>query len=398
VVVSDEEGTNSVTLNANSEGYVDADELQAAVETLYGKNPTARTLNLAVSGYTVIDGQSVKTTGETTATVSLDAPFIDSGYWLTGDFAGWNKDGALQFSHSDADVYDDPYFTIVFTTTADNQYWKIISQTNYDGDFWAGGETGVVGVTTDGDTSTSGSLTTDNPGAGKIETAGMYKLTINMMDYTYEITPVAPQFYMVGALPGWSEDGAKTALLYPTSATVMSYTSKYTGAWDLKLWNKNDLGNWDVAYGCVNDGDNSESGTLTNSGAGAISAPSAEYYTFSIDLSTMTYTWTKLSDQSPTEFATMGIAGSFNGWSFSGMTQVTPHNWYVQTTLSEGDEIKFLSDSSWANNWGTDLTVTSASFYGTGTQNGANIKIGESGTYNIYLNDITGEFAFVVEE
>ena len=115
----------------------------------------------------------------------------------------WDAAGMVKFTHSDTNVYDDPVFKISFETTADNQYWKIIPQDNVDGEFWA--NPGVVGPKTDGDDSMSGSLTNENPGAGKIAKAGKYILTINMMDYTYTIEAAPTELYMTGsAFDSWS--------------------------------------------------------------------------------------------------------------------------------------------------------------------------------------------------
>ena len=387
-------------LPATVDGKVSGVELSQYITSIYGKRPEARTEEGKVYLYATHNGGTVKIyAGKVTFQVVPKAPFISEGYYLIGDMNSWDGTKMLdyKFSHSSADVYEDPVFTVTFTTTADNQYWKIIPQSNVDANnVWNEGETGVVGVKVDGDTSSEGELTTTKPQAGKIEKAGLYQLTINMMDYTYTIKAVAPQFYMVGALPGWSAEGAAKALLYPSSTTTMSYTSKYTGAWDLKLWNKDDLGNWDNAYGCEVDGDNSESGNLINSNAQAISAPSAEFYTFTIDIVKMTYTWTKLANQNPTEYTKIGVIGEFNGWgSDMEMTQVTPHNWYVQGTVSDGG-LKFRANGGWAVNWGTNLTVTGSDFYGTGTQDGSDITV-PAGTYDFYLNDITGEFAIVAK-
>lgn len=408
VVVSDEAvSTYTVELYADAEGerkdlepdkdgYVLTADLQDAVVSLCGARPVARSLFMDITCLTDIAGQSIQNVTKNVAiSVTPIAPFIDSGYYLTGDFAGWNKEGALAFTHiGSGDVYDNPEFQILFTATADNQYWKIISKTNYDNDFWTEGTTGVVGTKVDGDTSTEGLLTTEKPQAGKIEKAGIYMLTINMMEYSYTIKPVAPQFYMVGALPGWNAEGAAKALLYPQSSTTMQYTSKFTGAWDLKLWNKNDLGNWDACYGCTVDGDNSASGALINSNAQAISAPTAEFYTFKVDLASMTYSWTKLENQTPTEYTSMGIIGDFNGWSADvEMTQVTPHNWYAVATVTDGG-LKFRANADWDVNWGAQLTISDSDFYGKGVQGGDNITV-PAGTYAFYINDITSDFAIV---
>ena len=400
LAVSGTDGNTVVDMVADADGKVSVEELEDAVTLIYGKSPIERTLNITVSAnvkVTTADG--VINVNRVASPFALkatpDAPFIDSGYYLTGDFAGWNKDGALPFTHlGNGNVYDDPEFQIMFTVTQANQYWKIISATNYNNEFWAEGETGVVGTVIDGDTSFEGNLTTTSPQAGKIEQPGMYLMTINMMDYTYTIKSVAPQYFMVGAVPGWNAEGAAKALLYPKSGTVMSYTTKYTGAWDLKLWNKNDLGNWDACYGCAVDGDNSPSGALINANAQAISAPSAEYYTFTIDLAAMTYSWTKLDNQSPTEYNAIGVIGDFNGWGGDlAMTQVTPHNWYAVGTVTDGG-LKFRANNGWDINWGASLSVSDSQFYGQGVQNGDNIRV-PAGTYAFFMNDITGEFAIV---
>lgn len=402
VAISGQDTDKGGSIIADTDGNVSASELKAIVTDMYGKAPVEHPLSITVStvaANNTADGEVFvqRQASPFTLKVKLDAPFIDTAYYLTGDFAGWNKEGALPFTHlGSGNVYDSPEFQIVFTATSDNQYWKIISGTNYDGDFWAEGETGVVGTVVDGDTSFDGQLTTTKPQAGKLEKGGLYIMTINMMEYTYSIKAMAPQFYMVGALNGWTADGAAASLLYPQSSTTMSYTSKFTGAWDLKLWNKSDLGNWDNCYGSIVDGDSSPAGALINSGAQAISAPSAEYYTFAVDIASMTYSWTKLDNQSPTEYTKMGVIGDFNGWGGDmEMTQVTPHNWYVVGTVTDGG-LKFRADADWAVNWGADLSVTSSNFYGKGVANGPNIWV-PAGTYAFYLNDITGDLAIVAQ-
>ncbi len=71
----------------------------------------------------------------------------------------------VKFNHSDADVYADPVFTLMFTTTKDDQCWKIIPQGNVDkGNIWAveNAPEGVVGIEIDGDKAMSGKLLTTN--------------------------------------------------------------------------------------------------------------------------------------------------------------------------------------------------------------------------------------------
>ena len=396
-------GSTSEPLVADAKGYVNAEELKAVIENIYGKRPEKRTVKVLVSALTMINGMSIANAGECTANITLKAPKISQNYYVVGGALDWAASAASKaqkFSHSDADVYDDPIFTIVIPASSGDTWFAIGDDEACDA--ISGGDWsklfGVKGESTDmsGYFDYRYNLGGDHSFCVPAGTGAFLQITINMMEYSYVISPVAPQFYMVGALPGWSADGAKTALLYPESATKMSYTSKYTGAWDLKVWNKLDIGNWDAAYGCIVDGDNSPSGTIINSGAQAISAPSAEYYTFTFDLASMTYTWIKLDNQNPTEYSAIGVIGDFNGWgSDLDMTQVTPHNWYVVGTVSDGG-LKFRANHDWGVNWGAEVSITEANFYGKGVQDGSNIYV-PAGTYAFYFNDITGQFGIVAQ-
>ena len=51
----------------------------------------------------------------------------------------------------------------------------------------------------------TGALTNGEAKAGKIAKAGKYKLTINMMDYTYTLEEVKydPFIYFIGSTDGW---------------------------------------------------------------------------------------------------------------------------------------------------------------------------------------------------
>jgi hypothetical protein len=237
---------------------------------------------------------------------------------------------------------------------------------------------------------------------GMEETTSIYSNEVVLSATTSYVLPPIPssQFYMVGALPGWNGAGAITALLFPEGGDVYTYTSKYTGAWDLKIWAEEDAftENWDAAYGCEVDGDASPTGAIINENAQAISAPSAEYYTFTFDKHHMSYSWTKLEEQNPVEYEAMFVVGGFNGWPGDGgvaMTQVTPHNWYVETTIGEDTQLKFRANYSWDVNWGYgsedgEWTVTADDFGKVGVGGAKNIAVNK-GTYRFYINDITGK-------
>ena len=192
-------------LPSDANGSIATADLVSLVESIYGKAPVERTLKAASTIYLSKDGESFYAHSNfVDVKVTLITPDISQNYYLVGDFCGWDEASMLKFSHSDVNIYDDPVFTIKFTTTEANQYWKIIPQKNIDnGEFWA--NPGVVGVAVDGDASMSGFLVTENAQAGKIEEPGKYIMTIDMMAGTYSITKQPLELYMTGSNYGWGD-------------------------------------------------------------------------------------------------------------------------------------------------------------------------------------------------
>lgn len=402
------EGATTTTINAGVEGRAAVADLSDLVVSVYGKRPTARTFDAHVYVNAVKDGQAVLIdAGKINVVATPKAPFIDNGYYLVGDMfnsgegdnkiSGWSADGMKAFAHSDADVYEDPEFTIMFTTTADNQCWKIIPKKNADaGNIWADG---VVGTKEDGDESLSGSLVNEGAQAGKIAKAGIYQMTINMMDYTYTLKQIAPEYYLVGAPQGWNPK-TMSCLMSAESAMVHSFTTKWTNDANLKIWLGSDFGNWGNAFGTATGKDESTAEGKLKANGGAIVCPEKDaYYTFTADFSTMTYKWTKLANQNPTEFeyvSLIGVAGKWNDGDDIDLKQVAPHNWYLAKQEIPAGGLKIRGDHTWGDgNWGLDKNQK---YESKGTLicagNSSNIPV-PAGTYNIYFNDITGAYAFV---
>ena len=401
-------GAKTTTLNADLEGKAASSELSDLVVSSYGKRPTARTFDAHVYVDAVKDGQAVLIdAGKINVIATPKAPFIDKAYYLVGNMTDWQLNNNFKFTHTDADVYEDPVFTLMFTTTADNQCWKIIPQGNVDaGNIWAveNAPKGVVGVETDGDDAMSGNLlTTTSEGkkanAGKIAKAGMYQMTINMMDYTYTIKEISPEYYLVGDLQGWKSDQDKmVCLMTAETPMIQSYTTKWTGGHNLKIWLGSDFSDWNNAYGSAKlaDDDAATGSLKAVNNAGAIVCPEKDaYYTFTADFSTMTYKWTKLENQNPKEFEKVGLIGVNNDWDHDiDLEQVAPHNWYKANVEIPAGNIKFRADHKWGDgNWGYgDGDFESKGTLVNGSNN--NIKI-PAGKYNVFFNDITCAYAFV---
>lgn len=403
------ENATKTTVNTDLNGKGAVADLAPVVESAYGKRPTARTFDAQVYVNAVKDGQAVLIdAGKINLVMTPKAPFIDTNYYLVGQMTDWSLDTKFKFTHSDADVYEDPVFTIMFTTTDDNQYWKIIPQGNVDaGNIWAveNNPKGVVGVEKDGDDAMSGTLLTttskgEKANAGKIAKAGTYQMTINMMDYTYTIKQIAPEYYLVGALQSWSDQNM-SCLMTAETAMVQNFTTKWTGDANMKIWLGSDFGKWDNAFGSASgDGVNTAEGKL-KAGGGAIVCPEkGAYYTFTADFSTMTYKWTKLANQNPTEFkhvSLIGVGGKWNEGDDIDLEQVAPHNWYLAKQEIPAGGLKIRADHKWRDdgNWGFAEGQKYESKGTLITSGGSsNISV-PAGTYNIYFNDITGAYAFV---
>ena len=411
---SDAAYTPTYKINIDGQSFdIDADGNMAKADLVnyitgkYGKRPIERDIDATLDAWQSNGSIAAKMATSATFQVKAipEAPFIDAAYYLVGDLTDWKLDTKLKFAHSDADVYEDPVFTLMFTTTKDGQNWKIIPQGNVDtGNIWAveNAPKGVVGIEKDGDNAMSGKLCTSTSdgkkaGAGKIAKAGMYQMTINMMDYTYSIKQIAPEYYLVGKLQDWSDKPEnKTCLMYAETPMVQSYTTQWNDDANLKIWLGSDWGNWDNAYGAKDNGDNSVEGKIAGSGAIVCPEPGA-FYTFKADFSTMTYKWTKLENQNPTAYEHVGLIGVGGDWDNDvDMTEVTPHNWFIEKTIPKGS-FKIRANHKWddAANWGF---AEGQKFSSTGkliTSGGSkDIKIA-AGKYRIFFNDITLEYAII---
>lgn len=365
---SDAAYTPNYKINFDGQSFdIDADgnmataELTSYIVDKYGKRPTERDIDATLDAWVSNGATAVKmATSEKFQIKAIpEAPVIEEGYYLVGDMFttddvnGWTKEVAKAFNHSDKDVYEDPVFTVSFETTKADQYWKIIPKKNIDsGDIWAAG---VVGPKVDGDDSMTGTLTNGDAKAGKIAKAGKYKLTINMMDYTYTIEEVKydPFIYFIGATDGWTNAEQKLAL-------VDANTGTYTGF--LYCADPNNRGNqfkfqrvagsWDneINAGAFNTFD----GAATNeNGNIGVNAGEGVYY-FDVNLANGTIKATKVE--------TMGLIGNFNSWADdAAMTWNAEEYCFEATNVGvTADGWKFRVNGGWDINLGGSLNNLTA--------------------------------------
>ena len=386
-----------VTLNDTYEFEVAADmtipvdELQALVEEVHGKRPVERKFSAVVTVAAVVRGSAVLYKSEKFDVVVIPAaPFIDSAYYLVGDMCavyneekaafegGWDAATARKFNHSGKDVYEDPVFTLVIKVPDNDKngadYWKVIPAGNYESTdkFWAEGVTGVLGVEVDGDDAKEGTLVTTAPNAAKInfntdeKSMNLYKITLNMMEYTYKVEELnfVEYIYVPGNHQSWTPATAP-ALHGPSFEGVWTGYSMLDGGFKFvqeRAWAAEYKGS---DFTTLPDG-------FTTDGGDIVAGKSAFYY-IKADVAN--------SKLEATEIKSYGVIGS----------AVAPYDWtadvdmtwdpdklaFVITDLELKDGvIKFRANDDWGINAGGSFEDLA--------DNGSDIAV-TAGTYDIEL-------------
>ena len=388
------------TFDIDNDGKMATADLATYISEKYGKRPVERDIEATLDAW-ISNGSTVvkMATSETFQVKAIPvAPVIDEGYYLVGDMfttiegeteiSGWTKESAKAFKHSDKDVYDDPIFTLTFETKKANQYWKIIPKKNIvAGDLWADG---VVGPKVDGSDSMEGLLTNVGPGAGKIAEPGKYKLTLNMMDYSYTIEPVNydPFIYFIGSTDAWGSSDQKLALVDDEKGTYTGYiylADPNNAGFEFKF--QRVAGNWDNAIGASNFVTFKDAAIDANNGNNlGVNAGEGVYY-MDVNLSEGTITATKVES--------MGMVGGFQDpvWQ-----EKTPHEmtWNAEEYCFEATNVgvtadgwKFIVNKDWAINLGGSIDNLE--------QDGANLTVAGN-TIKLYPTRKTKDNIFCTVE
>ena len=386
------------TFDIDNDGKMATADLASYIAETYGKRPVERDIDATLDAWFNNGSTVVKmATSETFQVKAIPvAPVIDEGYYLVGDMfttiegeteiSGWTKESAKAFKHSDRDVYDDPIFTLTFETKKANQYWKINPKKNIvAGDLWADG---VVGPKVDGSDSMEGLLTNVGPGAGKIAEPGKYKLTLNMMDYSYTIEPVNydPFIYFIGSTDGWGSSDQKLALVDDEKGTYTGYiylADPNNAGFEFKF--QRVAGNWDNAIGASNFVTFKDAAIDANNGNNlGVNAGEGVYY-MDVNLSEGTITATKVES--------MGMVGQFQGWDKEAPVPMTwnAEEYCFEATMAgvTAEGWKFIVNKDWAINLGGSIDNLE--------QDGANLTVAGN-TIKLYPTRKTKDNIFCTVE
>ena len=375
VTLWNEDKSASEVITANNDGYAAKADLQTAVERLFGKRPVMRTIAMDIEAYTMVNGQSIKSTSTGTINVTLTAPYISTTYYLIGAPSEWLPTcTTLPFTHSGKDVYEDPVFTVMFPVTDGEVWFAIADDKTVESNDWSmvfGCAEGNGNNGTEGKLARRNELTDD--GSWKVVVEGdakFVKMTINMMDCTYKLEKMnfAEWAWLPGDQNGWSHGAAGRI-------QSANFDGVYTGyAYLNGVFKMTSQADWNgTNYGWA-----TETTLSTDGGAGNLWAE-AGFYAVTGDFAALTWTLTPQS---------WGIIGSASpgGWdSDTDMTYDTTKKCLTATVNLVAGEIKFRANDDWGVNFGGDINNLG--------RDGSNIAIAEAGTYTIdlYLERVSSD-------
>ena len=358
-------------VKADNNGKIAAADLQAFIENSYGKRPTEREISAHVFANLMKDGQaSLLNLSIINILATPVAPQISQHYYLIGAPSAWDPTCVtMPFNHSGKDVYEDAIFTIVFPVADGETWFAVTDDITVEKNDWSqvfGCAEGNGNNTEEGTLKRRYDLTDD--GSFKVVVDGdakFIKMTLNMMEYTYKIEKLnfAEFIYVPGNHQGWAPDKAPALQSPNFDGVYVGYTYlngnfKFTKErnWNAE-YNFNDFVTKDDIF-FNNDGSNIN---ITEEGFYQIKADVA-----SSNLSAVKTTW--------------GIIGpaQAGGWDTdTDMTWNAEDESWTATVELAADEFKFRANDEWAINVGGSLDNL--------TQDGANIKVTEAGTYEVKL-------------
>ena len=321
------------------------------------------------------------------------------GYYLLGQWQNWDATNPTWMQNN-----GDGTYTATVTTGDGDNWFKFYQGSHFVSGDWDSINQGAMGCAVNGDNSLFNYVVWPNdPELGEVQTpvisgGGTFEITLDINNYTYTVKRAEARYYVVGNPQGWS-DKDMSCMFYAHGGNIYSYTTQWSGAWDLKIWDAKNFGIWENAWGTAVDGDGSASGSLINKDSKSFQAPTkGEYYTLTINMNDNTYSWEAATPSA--EYTSVSLIGDFNGWGGDiDLQQVekSPHNWYARVTIESAGGLKFRANHDWTVNWGSadkETPIGETYYFQPG---GENINV-PAGTYDFYLNDITGRWSIVPVE
>ena len=363
-ILANADGSRTIKIATDENGYALTEEVQAAVESLYGRRPVERIIPVTVIATSTLNSVSVRTQAETTFSATPNAPEIEDAYYLTGSLNGWNNsDTTYELSNGGVDPYENPVFTCTIPAGTGDIEFKVTPKSGLGGD-WSKCLTA---------SDVEGKFATNNVGGNlkitAVEGARYYRLTFDMMEQTwsYEALAFSNYIYEIGNETSW---GTAHALYSPNADGIYQGYYFLNGEFKFKP-NENDWnGDWEY------DGDN----RIADNGGGNCPGVNPGFYQVDVNLQEMTY--------AVTEVKSITIVGSHNGWNPADEAMHMTYNqstgaWEAPLSLNDDAVVKFAMNDDWAVSWGGANGDPTA--YDNLTQYGGKDLEVKAGTYSIEL-------------
>ena len=260
-------------------------------------------------------------------------------------------------------------------------------------------------------------------GTSRLNPVASNSVKLNVNPYYIELKDATPtMWYLVGNMFGakWAGNKSIGEDALPMFLKPNFSYDKKTGAGEIEYTNYFLTGDYNDKAECDGAGfkimpssfnwdysmnaDGATKGTIVNrnggSDGGHIVAPTAGYYTITINTADNTAKMEKY-EGAVNNYGTIQISGSFNEWADTPMLPyntegVENHAWYYVMDVAAGTtaQFKFKIAGSWDTSWGYGAADGAINMYGKCDAGGKNIGLAE-GKYVISFNDITGSFSIV---
>lgn len=203
-----------------------------------------------------------------------------------------------------------------------------------------------------------------------IDNVDATRLISNVLKYTVTpYTTVIPVFnvYVPGSYQGWSPDKAVSFGSYD-SKVYEGYVNFPDASTDFKFTSAPD-------WNHTNYGDAGAGKLSTDGGAGNLHVDGANYYKMNLDLTKLTWSYTK---------ANWGIVGAATSGGWDKSTQFTydaaTNTLVIPSIALTADEFKFRANDAWDINLGDDKNSDFLKY------GGDNLKVPSAGNYKVVLD------------
>lgn len=399
-------------------------ELQAAYYNEFTHNPNLTDLYIRIHLYTVTDGTSeaiVGTPGSNyygnykvlfTPVNEGDRHIANAYYAMVLGLDGkWIE---TKFDHEATDVYDDPVFTLSIDALKDaanvRHDTKFYVVADEDLEKFKAGDVKLGFGKGEGESLLRGGAPIVGPAT---DGASRYELTINMEKQTIVIEPIVIFHCYYVLTNGAAMSNMKIVapeeyrcyMFYKTSETTFTYTTFWpnnnngssqfnTKVWEREAMLKNATSNsWGFNGG--NNDPRLESGDFKKAG-GWLGPVTEGWYTFTITMDEENnihkYQWTAV--QETEKYNQISIVGA-NGEKDLTQCKVAPHNWYLlDYEVTAETKVKFRANHADTKVWGGDGSQPITPVVYTLPTGDKEITV-LAGTYDIFLNDITGNWTIL---